>query len=234
MSLLGIVVAMEEEVSSILDSMHIEKKIIISYIRYYVGTFKGKKIVVSICGIGKVNAAVGTQSLILNFSPDLILNIGLAGAANPKLFVGNLVIAKEVVQHDVDTTALGDPLGMVSTVNIVKFQCSKDLTEKFFYNLKSKSKVFLGTVASGDKFLKEKSVINIVRKNFNALAVDMESGSIAQVCYLNKAKFCCLKIISDSAFSAESGSVAGCYNKSKENFPDAFCDLLKDFIKILN
>ena len=231
--MLGIVAAMKEEVSSILDNMYLEKESIISNIKYYFGVLFEKKVVLSVCGIGKVNAAVGTQSLILDFNPDFILNIGLAGAADPKLLVGDLVIANEVVQHDVDTTALGDPLGMVSSVNIVKFPCSKDLIEKFFNSLKPKNKVFLGTVASGDKFLKEKSEIIKVRENFGALAADMEAGSIAQVCYLNNVKFCCLKIISDSVFNTRSENIADSYNKSKIDFPDVFCDLLKDFINIL-
>lgn len=229
----GIVAAMGVEVKSILDTMSVEKEVLISNIKYCVGMFCGKKIIVSICGVGKVNAAVGTQSLILNFNPNFVLNIGLAGASDPELLVGDLVIANEVVQHDVDTTALGDPLGMVSSVNIVKFPCSKDLIEKFFNSLKPKNKVFLGTVASGDKFLKEKSEIIKVRKNFGALAADMEAGSIAQVCYLNRVKFCCLKIISDSVFNTRSENIADSYNKSKIDFPDVFCDLLKAFINIL-
>lgn len=229
----GIVAAMEVEAKSILDTMFVEKEVLISNIKYYVGMFCGKKIIVSICGVGKVNAAVGTQTLILNFNPDFILNIGLAGAADPKLFVGDLVIANAVVQHDVDTTALGSPLGLVSTVNILKFPCAKDLIEKIFNSLEDKNKAFLGTVASGDKFLKNKSEIISINKNFSALAIDMEAGSIAQVCYLNRVKFCCLKIISDSVFNIKGGNVVNSYNKSKRYFPDVFCDLLKAFINIL-
>ena len=217
---------MEEEIKSILNNMYIKKEVTLSNIKFYIGNFFGTEIVISICGVGKVNAAVATQNLISYFKPDFIVNMGLAGCAFSKISVGDIVVANQVVQYDVDTSALGDPLGMVSTINIINFPCSERLIKKFFKDAKNAGRFFLGTVASGDKFLKEKSEIVKINKNFNALAIDMEAGSIAQVCYLNNIKFCCLKIISDSVFDLKNKNIVNAYNKSKKNFSVLFFELL--------
>lgn len=228
----GVLVAMQKEIEFVLNSMYIKKEVMLSNTKFYVGDFFEKEIIVSICGVGKVNAAVATQNLISYFKPDFIINMGLAGCAFYKISVEDVVVANHVVQYDVDTTALGDPLGMVSTVNIINFPCSEKLIENFFKGVGNSNagRVFLGTVASGDKFLKEKSEIVKVNEYFNALAIDMEAGSIAQVCYLNNVEFCCLKVISDSVFDLKNKNIVNTYNKSKKNFPTLFLKLLHSIL----
>ena len=107
---LGVITAMEAEIENLLKCFETKNIKIISNIRYYIGLLNKVSCVLAICGIGKVNSAICAQTMALKFSVDFILNIGLAGASNKKLSIGDIVIAEKVVQHDVDTSPLGDPV----------------------------------------------------------------------------------------------------------------------------
>ncbi len=222
------------EIEPFLDKIKLKKIAIIGRIKYYTGTFFGKEVVMCVCGIGKVNAAAAAQAMFLKFKPCLVFNFGLAGSSSEMVSVGDIIIAKHVVQYDVDTSALGDPVGMISTINLVKLPCYNLLSKKIFESLKKNSGIRFGAVASGDKFLNSKLEICKINKKFDALAIDMEAGSLAQVCYLNNTNFICLKIISDSVFESFGRElVAKEYLKNKETLPNTLCDIVYDVIKNL-
>ena len=150
-------------------------------------------------GVSKVNAAMSAEILCLRYGVDLILNAGVAGCA-ADLPTGSLVVASEFVQHDVDTTAVGDPIGLVSTVNQVVFPTWKP--ERCVELLQSLGAAAVtGRVATGDWFAVRGARAEWVRDTFSPLLVEMEGGAIAQVCLRNGVRFAALKSVSDHLFS---------------------------------
>lgn len=228
---LGVITAMEAEIENLLKCFETKNIKIISNIRYYIGLLNKVSCVLAICGIGKVNSAICAQTMALKFSVDFILNIGLAGSSSKKLSIGDIIIAENVVQYDVDTSALGDPIGMVSTINLINIPCNKNLSDKVlnFISKKYINNVLLGTIASADKFVCSEIELNKIKEKFGAIAVDMEAGSIAQVCYLNRKNFICLKIISDSVFKGETDFVKD-YQKSKKIFTKKLCKFVYELL----
>lgn len=150
-------------------------------------------------GISKVNAAMAAEILCLKYGADLILNAGVAGCCTD-LPLGTLVVASDLVQHDVDTTAVGDPIGLVSTVNQVSFPAWEP--ERCAAILEALGlRPVLGRVATGDWFASRGARADWVAETFRPLLVEMESCAIAQVCQRNGVRFAALKSVSDHLFS---------------------------------
>lgn len=198
---IGIIGAMDVEVKELIESMDNIKKETISGIVYYEGTLHGKNVVVAKCGVGKVHAAVCAQTMILKHKPDAIINTGVAGSLNSDLDIADLVISDNVVQHDMDTSGLGDPVGLISGVNLINIPCSKSLVEKIEQSAKTLegTNVIVGTIASGDQFICNQDRKDYIVKHFNALCAEMEGAAIGHVCYLNNVDFCIIRSISDKA-----------------------------------
>lgn len=198
---IGIIGAMDVEVAELIESMENIKKETISSITFYEGTLQGKNVVVAKCGVGKVHAAVCAQTMIIKFKPDAIINTGVAGSLNSELDIADLVISDNVVQHDMDTSGLGDPVGLISGVNLINISCPKDLVEKIEKSAKTieGTNVIVGTIASGDQFICSQDKKEYIVNNFNALCAEMEGAAIGHVCYLNNVDFCIVRAISDKA-----------------------------------
>ena len=141
-------------------------------------------------GISKVNAAMGAEILCLKYGVDLILNAGVAGCATD-LATGSLVVPTEFIQHDVDTTAIGDPVGMVSTVNRLDLPTWQP--ERCVEILKSLGvTASTGRVATGDWFATKCPRAEWIRDTFSPLLLEMEGCAIAQVCLRNEVRFVAL------------------------------------------
>lgn len=197
---IGIVVAMHEEHEEIVKIMKdIEEKQIYN-LRFLTGKIKDKNCVIVKSGVGKVNAARTTQVMIENFNIEYVINIGVAGAINGLLNIGDIIIAKHVVQHDFDITAFDHSKGYITGVGD-KVECDRNLVEQYKkvienspeknYNIK------LGIVATGDIFLTEVWMKDKIGAKFNADVVDMECGAVAQVCYLDNIPFIAIRCVSD-------------------------------------
>ncbi len=197
----GIIGAMDIEVAELIESMENIKKERISSVDYYEGTIRGRDVVVAKCGVGKVHAAVCAQTMILKYKPDVIINTGVAGSLSSNLEIADIVISDNVVQHDMDTTGIGDPLGLISGLNIINIPCSEKLVKKIETSAKTleETNVFVGTVASGDQFICSRDRKDHIVKNFGALCAEMEGAAIGHVCYLNNLDFCIVRAISDKA-----------------------------------
>ncbi len=195
----GIIAAMKIEADGLIASMTEVCQTKISNINFYLGRLNRIKCVVAVSGIGKVFAAVCAQTMILNFKPAFIINTGVAGAISSEISIGDVVIAKNLVQHDVDTSALGDPVGMISGINKIYFPCDEKISEAIFNcaNLFEDRKCIFGTVASGDKFICDKGDKKRISELFSADACEMEGAAIAHVCYINEIPFCVMRVISD-------------------------------------
>lgn len=192
---------MNLEVEGLLALMQVEEEVTRSDMTFYKGTLGQTEVVAVECGVGKVNAAICTQLMIDLFAPECVINSGVAGSLSGQVSVGDIVVATSAVQHDYDTTALGEPAGMITCAgeNIVNFTADESLSEKLYDAAAAldDTKAFRGVVASGDAFIHERERRLAIGEKFSALACEMEGGSIAQVCHRAKVPFCILRSISD-------------------------------------
>ena len=196
----GIIGAMETEVNGIIALMENPIQKIISGITFTKGKIHGKDVVCAISGIGKVFAAMCAQTMILNFGATRIIHQGVAGSLSEHLNVFDIAIAKSLVQHDMDTTAIGDEIGLISGINIVYLPCDESLIEIAERAIKELNlNSYKGVIASGDQFIASKEKKEEIKKNFSAIACEMEGGAVAQVCYVNKIPCLVIRAISDSA-----------------------------------
>lgn len=199
---LGIISALNIEIDALIEKMKNVETEEISGIKYYNGSINNSKIIAAVCGVGKVNSAVCAQIMIMKYSPEYLINIGVAGGVAPEINIRDIVVADFVVQHDMDTTAFGAPLGLIPKIDMVKIPCSEKLNNLLLSaanNQDNQDNIKIGIIASGDKFVNGQEDISFIVDNFNASAVDMESGSIGQVCYINKTEFTAIRSISDNA-----------------------------------
>jgi len=166
-------------------------------------------------GVSKVNAAMAAEILCLHYGVDLILNAGVAGCAGD-LPAGSLVVASDFIQHDVDTTAVGDPIGLVSTVNRVDFPTWEP--ERCVEILKALGvSAVTGRVATGDWFAVKGDRAAWIRDTFSPLLVEMEGCAIAQVCLRNNVKFVALKSVSDHLFADNQAEEYFDFGRALEN-----------------
>ena len=198
---IGIIGAMDIEVEELINSMEDVKKQTISNIDYYEGKLQGKNVVVAKSGVGKVHAAVCTQTMILKYGPDAIINTGVAGSLSPELDIADIVISDGVVQHDFDVSPFGKPVGLISGIDLIKIPCNDVLANKLVKAAKilKDTNVAMGTIASGDQFISSMEKKDYIVNNFNALCTEMEGASIGHVCYINDVDFCIVRAMSDKA-----------------------------------
>ena len=159
---------------------------VIMGIKYVSGTLKSKEVVVAKCGIGKVFAALCTQTMILEYKPEIIINTGVSAGIFGETKIGDVIIGKTVVQYDMDTSPLGDPVGMISGIDLIHIPCSDYVSAKLDNVMSSMSVNHkTGTIATGDKFISDTQQIKKINELFGAIAFDMESAAIGQVCFVN-------------------------------------------------
>lgn len=198
--MIGIIGAMQVEVEHIKAVMTDVETETISGIEFCRGKISGKDAVVAKCGIGKVFASVCAEAMILRYNPDVVVNIGVAGTLTDELNTTDIAVARSVVHHDLDTSPLGDPAGLISGINIINIECDENvssLLEKCVKSLGINCKT--GVIASGDQFVCTTERKNFIRGTFNAIACEMEGASIGHVCFINGTKFGVLRAISDVA-----------------------------------
>ena len=197
---IGIIGALAEEVEALiskLDSHEVEK---LGSVEFHLGILEGKRVAIARCGIGKVFAAICTEAMIIGYAPDLIVNTGVGGALARGLSVTDTVIADKLVQHDMDTSPIGDPKGLISGINKVWFDTderARDILTRAAERLGLKAKV--GSIASGDQFVATSEVKDRITADFGASACEMEGASVAHTAFVNDTKFIVIRAISDSA-----------------------------------
>ncbi len=197
-NIIGIICAMNKEARGIIENMTDVTCEEISGVTFNKGKINGKDCVVAVCGIGKVFAALCAQTMILRYSPSLIINSGVAGGLHPSLKVCDITVATSLVQHDMDTSAMGDPKGLISGINIINIPTDEEATARLTTAAESCGiNVINGVIATGDKFIASDDDKKSIVENFSAIACEMEGGAIAQVCYVNKTPVCVMRAISD-------------------------------------
>ena len=197
---IGIIGAMDvelEHLSSLLDG---RETIDFCGLKFNTGTIYGKKIAIVKCGIGKVFASMAASLMIARFSPRLIVNTGVGGALSKGLRPLDVVVATKLLQHDMDTSALGDAKGLISGINKIYFDTDRRASEIL---LREAEKLSLnargGVIASGDKFIAERAEKEAIISEFSADVCEMEGAAIAQVAFVNETPFAVVRAISDSA-----------------------------------
>lgn len=198
MKRVGIIFAMEEELNELKKYLKIEKEYKIFELTFYEGIINNIECILVESGVGKVNAARTTQILIDNIKVDYIFNIGVAGGIDESLRVGDIVLGEKLVQHDFDITAFNHEKGYIPKVGkyIETDIYLLTLADSVFKNL-DKINYKRGIIASGDIFCTELKMSKKINTKFNALCVEMEGASIAQVCYLSHIPFLIIRSISD-------------------------------------
>ncbi|MGN1345660.1 MAG: 5'-methylthioadenosine/adenosylhomocysteine nucleosidase [Eubacteriales bacterium] len=197
---LGIIAAMNIEAELIEAEMTDTVRETCGSIEYCLGKLGNTDVVLAVCGIGKVFAAICAQTMIVKYAPDAILNTGVGGTLTRELSVGDVAVSSAVVQHDMDTSALGDPVGLISGINKVKLPADEALSEKISEIVCGMGiRAVRGTIATGDQFIGAQEDKDRIVKNFGAIACEMEGGAIGQVCYVNQVPFAVIRAISDDA-----------------------------------
>lgn len=213
MKRIGLVYAMEAELASLLENSGAKWLETVAGVPFYE---IAPELIACAGGIGKVNIAMATQLLLMRYAPELVINAGVAGAME-ELPIGTLVAAEDFVQHDMDTSAMGDPVGLVSTVNMVRFACAYQPTVCRL--LTQMGQPYLqGTVATGDWFATDCARSRWIRDTFRPMLCEMEGCAVAQVCLRNQTPFLALKSVSDRLFSEKQ-------QDEYFNFPEAMARL---------
>lgn len=195
----GIIAAMEEECKGLISLMQDRNETQIGSFIFHTGVLEGKTSCLLQCGIGKVNAAVGTALMIHSWHPSYILNTGVAGGFLPTLKIGDIVLSTEVLHHDVDVTIFdykigqlpGGPETYLADEKLLKIASALTPQDPGIH-------LIPGKIASGDIFVHKDEQIQKIRKDFSDVAaVDMESAAIAQVCHSFRTPFLIIRSISD-------------------------------------
>ncbi|MDR0953175.1 MAG: 5'-methylthioadenosine/adenosylhomocysteine nucleosidase [Elusimicrobiota bacterium] len=213
----GIMCAMPEEMAATLDFIEYKKEIKLSRRIFYTGKINNREVVAVVSGVGKVSAALTAAALIFKFGVSEIIFTGSAGAISNDLKIGDIVLGKRFIQHDIEESFLLARDGAVpmlggiflespaSSVERGKASIERLISERAFTYKADKlsitePKLMIGDIASGDSFFAtQEQKDNLLRKLPTILCVEMEGAAVAQVCFENKVPFTIIRTISDTA-----------------------------------
>ena len=196
--MIGIIGAMFEEVDIIKKEMKFTYEEKIGRFTFVIGSLRNRKIVLAESGIGKVNAGMTATIMITKFNVKAIIFSGVAGALDKRLSVGDVVIGEKMIQHDMDVREFGLKKGEIPRMATSVFESDKEILDIISSFELPDHKIYKGTIISGDQFISSKQVKTDLAEEFSAMAVDMESSSVAQVCYQLERKCLVVRSISDS------------------------------------
>ena len=229
--MIGIIGAMEEEVSEILKYVDLNKTSVIQGYKFHEGSILGKEVVLMQSGIGKVNSTLSTTLLFTNYNVDYVINVGSAGGLDLSQNVGDIVISNAVAHHDVDVTAFGrtwgEVPGMPTFFKPDEYLCSKvkEIIAENQYTSHT------GLIVSGDQFICKQEQVETILTHFkDAMCAEMEAASIAQVCHVFDKKFIILRSLSDVFNKGENSIQFDEYLKKASRASAKIC---KDLVSIL-
>ena len=200
--MIGIIGAMEDEVAQLKKNMEIEETTEVASLSFCRGKLSGKEVVVVRSGIGKINAAICTQILVDQFHVDVIINTGIAGSLDAEIDIGDIVISTDAVEHDMDASIFGDPIGQIPQMDTFSFPADESLV-KLAKEVNEKANpdvhTWIGRVVSGDQFVSSGEKKEQLIRVFDAKCTEMEGAAIAHAAYLNKISCVIIRAISDKA-----------------------------------
>ena len=196
--MIGIIGAMTVEVEALKELMTDKCDKVISGMTYTSGKLSGKDVVITVCGEGKVNAAMCAQTMCLEYKPEIIVNTGVAGGLADGLKVCDIVVATSVVEHDMDMSPLGYEAGYICGIDGIYMDCDKNIINALTDAVSVCDIPYkTGVIASGDQFISDNNKKAWLKSTFNAYACEMEGGAIGHVCVRNGIPFGVLRAISD-------------------------------------
>lgn len=204
---IGIIGAMDEEVSLLKEMAEIKKTTEIAGMEFCEGTFEGKDVVIVQCGMGKVNAGICANTLINNFNCKKIINTGVAGSLDNQLDIGDIVVSVDAVQHDFTVEAIGFAKGEIPYTGLYAFPADEALRAaavKAVQETVPDIHVYEGRICSGDQFISKKEQKETIISDFGGLCCEMEGAAIAQACYLNDTPFVVIRAVSDKSDGSQS------------------------------
>lgn len=225
---IGVIAAMSserEQLSRLISDLRVERE---GQIEYTVGRLGSNTLYIMECGIGKVNAAVGATELITRLCPDVVISTGVAGGIDTSVGVMEVVASSQVVYHDV-WCGMGNAYGQVQGMPPM-FECSEELCA-LAGSLQTETRIHAGLICSGDKFITDRTELDEIKGKFpQGLAVDMESGAIAQVCHIYDVPFISFRIISDTPGADEHWQQ---YENFWETMADCSFGVVRTFLESL-
>lgn len=228
--MLGIIGAMEEEVTGLKQNMTVEKTVKRASMEFLQGTLAGKPVVVVRCGIGKVNAAICTQILADEFKVDAIVNTGIAGSLKNEINIGDIVLSTDALQHDMDATGFGYDYGVIPRMETSVFKADEKLitlAKACCEEVNPEISVFTGRVVSGDQFISDKTKKDWITEHFQGYCTEMEGAAIAQTAYLNQVPFLIVRAISDKADNSAQMDYAEFERKAIEHSVNLMTEMVK-------
>ena len=201
MTKLGIIGAMQEEVETLLSRMENKKELRKAGSVFFEGVLEGLPAVIVQCGVGKVNAAMCTQVLCDLFDVTHLVNTGIAGSLCAELDIGDLVVSRDAMYHDVDAVHFGYPYGKVPGMDVIGFPADEAMMNYAHAAAEAVNPghTKVGRIASGDQFVAEKALKEKIIAVTQGLCTEMEGAAIAQTAYRNGIPFVILRAISDKA-----------------------------------
>ena len=201
MKKLGIIGAMDVEVATLKERMENKTVRTIAGSDYCEGKLEGMDAVIVQCGVGKVNAALCAQILCSCYGVTHIVNTGIAGSLNADLDIGDFVISKDAIYHDVDATNFGYPMCQVPGMSVLAFAADEMLMREAFdaADAAHPGHVRIGRVATGDQFVADKGLKEKIIHNTGAFCTEMEGAAIAHTAWKNGVPFVIIRAISDKA-----------------------------------
>ena len=220
--MIGIIFAMKEELDEFIKLVNNIKEEKIYDLTFYKCNLFNKELVLVESGVGKVNAARATQILIDKMNPKYIFNVGVAGSISGSVDVMDIVVSDKLVQHDFDITGFDHEKGYIPNVGIY-MDADKYLLD-ITKSVNIDTKVHIGTIASGDIFITDKNMSTKINNKFNALCVEMEGASIAQVCTLCNVPYLVIRSISDSPNQNDNNKI------TYEEFLEKSCKIVSNYL----
>ena len=220
---IGIIFAIEEELDSFLKGLKIIKKRKIYELEFMETRYYDNTLIIVKCGVGKVNAARTAQILIDNYQINYLFNVGVAGGVSSNLKVLDIVLGEYLIQHDFDITSFNHEKGYIP--NVGTFIKSDDKLLSIARKVSKDSNISIkeGIIASGDIFVNDKLMSQKINKKFDALCVEMEGASVAQVAKLCNVPFLIIRSISD-VFDDDNKMIY-------EKFLIDSCEIITKFLK---
>ncbi len=238
MNKIGIIGAMETEVSLIKESMQKSgamKEISVSRLVFFEGNIGGTNVVAVKSGVGKVNAALCAQNLIIRFGVTHIINTGIAGAMGGNLKIFDMVVSSDAVYHDMEAVAFGYKPTEIPQMKCSAFPADRKLIEiakTAFENANKISgrKILEGRIATGDQFIADKESKIRIREICSPLCCEMEGAAIAHACYLNNTPYIVLRCISDMA----DDTVEATYSFNEDDAAKESASVVLEMLNIIN
>jgi len=224
--MIGIICALSQEINDILNLMKNKDEEIFSSLFFVTGTLNKIPCVAVLSGVGKVHAALCTQTLIIKYKPDFILNIGVAGGIDENVKIGDIVVARSIIQHDFDIPSF--LCGKKHKFSNTEIPCSSWIVEKILDSTKNikDTNIHNGTIVTGDQFINSTNKLLKLKNDFKGIACDMEAGGVAQTCFMNKVDFGVIKSISNNADSNAKTDFSEFTEKSSKNVASVLYNFL--------